>query len=77
LEVFGDVEELAAECRFRDCRHGAEPRCAVRAAAASGRLDPARAANCRKLLDSTNALERKRRWKAIHRAMRRMPDKRG
>lgn len=74
--VFGDVEELAAECRFRDCRHGDEPGCAVRAAAANGRLDPARAENYRKLRDSTTALERKRRWKAIHRAMRHMPDKR-
>jgi len=44
--VFGaieaEVEALAAECRFKDCRHEAEPGCAVQAALAEGRLDPAR-----------------------------------
>src|SRR5699024_2466354 len=30
--AFADVEELAARCRFRDCRHADEPGCAVRAA---------------------------------------------
>ena len=32
-EVFGDIAEIAARCRFRDCRHEREPGCAVRAAA--------------------------------------------
>ncbi len=27
--VFGEVAELAARCRFRDCKHGGEPGCAV------------------------------------------------
>ena len=36
--AFADVEELAANCRFRDCRHLDEPGCAVRAAVESGRL---------------------------------------
>ncbi|MBL9214711.1 MAG: ribosome small subunit-dependent GTPase A [Opitutaceae bacterium] len=39
---FADVAALAARCRFRDCRHDAEPGCAVRAALADGSLDPAR-----------------------------------
>ncbi len=34
--VFGDIEELAAECRFNDCAHDAEPDCAVRAAIQDG-----------------------------------------
>ena len=37
--AFADVEELAQGCRFRDCTHGAEPSCAVRAAVDSGALD--------------------------------------
>lgn len=48
-DTFADVEALAAECRFRDCAHGAEPGCAVRAALADGRLTPERLASWRKL----------------------------
>lgn len=41
---FEDIEALAAQCRFRNCQHGQEPSCAVRAAVASGDLDVARIA---------------------------------
>ncbi|WP_045732594.1 ribosome small subunit-dependent GTPase A [Pseudarthrobacter chlorophenolicus] len=37
-EMFGDVEELAARCRFADCGHGNEPGCAVREAIEDGLL---------------------------------------
>ena len=37
-ETFPDIEELAEACRFRDCAHGNEPGCAVRAAIAAGDL---------------------------------------
>jgi ribosome small subunit-dependent GTPase A len=47
--AYADVTELAARCRFRDCGHGAEPGCAVAAAIAEGRLDPARYTGWRKL----------------------------
>ncbi len=40
--VFSDVEALVAQCRFRNCSHGPEPDCAVRAAIESGALDAAR-----------------------------------
>jgi ribosome biogenesis GTPase / thiamine phosphate phosphatase len=55
--TFDDLEALAAECRFSDCAHGAEPGCAVREALAAGRIDPDRLANWRKLLaeDRANA----------------------
>jgi ribosome biogenesis GTPase len=36
--AFADVDQLAAECRFRDCRHGDEPGCAVRHAVEEGAL---------------------------------------
>ncbi|HEY8516171.1 MAG TPA: ribosome small subunit-dependent GTPase A [Candidatus Binatia bacterium] len=36
--AFGDVVEIAARCRFRDCRHQTEPGCALREALASGAL---------------------------------------
>ena len=40
--AFGDLEDLAARCRFRDCSHQAEPGCAVLAAVEDGSLDPKR-----------------------------------
>ena len=47
--VFEDIEGLATGCPFRDCRHDAEPGCAVRAALAAGTLDPCRFNSYRKL----------------------------
>jgi ribosome biogenesis GTPase / thiamine phosphate phosphatase len=43
-EVFAEIEQLASGCRFADCRHEAEPGCAVREAA-----DPERLRDWRKL----------------------------
>ncbi len=43
-DAFADVDELAAGCRFADCRHDTEPGCAVR-----GVLDRERLAAWRKL----------------------------
>lgn len=51
LEVFADIDELAAQCRFADCAHGNEPGCAVRAAIASGELDADRYRHYLKLRD--------------------------
>lgn len=47
--AFPDIDEYAAECRFRDCRHDTEPGCAVVAAVEGGTLDPGRLASFRKL----------------------------
>lgn len=40
--TFPEIEALSAGCKFRDCRHDREPRCAVKAAVASGALDGGR-----------------------------------
>lgn len=48
-KAFSDIDELAARCRFRDCTHTKEPHCAVRQAAADGRLSPERLASYLKL----------------------------
>jgi ribosome biogenesis GTPase len=56
-ETFADVIALAPGCRFRDCRHTAEPDCAVRAAVEAGRLDPARLAAYHKLHAELRHLE--------------------
>lgn len=43
-EVFTEIEELAASCRFADCQHESEPGCAVREG-----VDPERLSAWRKL----------------------------
>ncbi|GGK71395.1 ribosome small subunit-dependent GTPase A [Mangrovihabitans endophyticus] len=47
--TFADIADLAALCRFADCRHGAEPGCAVRAAVHDGSLSVRRLESWRKL----------------------------
>jgi ribosome biogenesis GTPase len=79
-QAFADIDSLAAQCRFGDCRHEAEPGCAVLAALSAGTLDPARVENWRKLLreqeffrrkiDPEARQEQKELWKQIHRAAR-------
>ena len=49
-ETFADIEEVAGECRFRDCGHAGEPGCAVAEAIAAGTLDAARVASYQKLV---------------------------
>lgn len=81
-QTFIDVEELAAQCQFRDCRHESEPGCAVRAALAAGQLDPGRLANKRKLereqefllrkMDAEKKREERNRNKIVHRNVRKM-----
>ncbi|GGT42017.1 putative ribosome biogenesis GTPase RsgA [Streptomyces chromofuscus] len=49
-QVFSEIEELAAECRFHDCAHDSEPGCAVLAAIESGELPVRRLESYRKLV---------------------------
>jgi ribosome biogenesis GTPase len=82
-EAFPDVEALAAGCRFRDCRHDAEPGCAVLAAAGCGDLPPERLESWRKLQrelrwlagkqDVRIRLEEEARWRVIQRSVRNHP----
>ena len=37
-KTFPEIEELAAQCRFADCSHTAEPGCAVQGAVERGEL---------------------------------------
>ena len=84
--TFEDIEAIAARCRFRDCKHEAEPGCAVREALETGQLDHGRYNNYRKVgkeiafeARKTNVrlrLEEQKRWKKIHLAARKRPDKR-
>ncbi len=79
-ENFSDVEALAEQCRFRDCKHQREPGCAVRAAIEAGKLDPQRFANFLKLSDEVAAAASKaanrRAQKADDKAPGKTPNKR-
>lgn len=41
-QAFSDIEELAGQCRFRNCSHKKEPGCAIRKAINEGGLDMGR-----------------------------------
>ena len=79
-EVFGDLTDVAANCRFRNCKHEKEPGCAVRDAAAGDPTVLARLESKRKLereqerLDSARDLrakaEQRRELRRRARAMR-------
>ncbi len=58
--VFDDIEALAGECRFSDCRHEGEPGCAVRAAIDRGEVDAVRLESRRRLEAEAESLERRK-----------------
>jgi ribosome biogenesis GTPase len=62
-QAFDDIEELAVNCRFRDCGHRNEPGCAVQSAISDGRLDPDR-------LRSYMKLQKELRYLAARQAMK-------
>ena len=57
--AFPEIEEAAENCRFRDCRHEAEPGCAVIAEIEAGRLDKARLASYHRLLREAEHLDQR------------------
>ena len=67
--VFSDIEERSRACRFADCAHGAEPDCAVTAAAESGEMDPRRLQRYIVLRDEVEQqrIREQRRARAAHR----------
>ena len=60
-ERFADIEELAGQCKFHDCKHGTDQGCAIRAAMAAGTMDPARFEGFRKLEEELAKLQASRR----------------
>ncbi|MFC7678677.1 ribosome small subunit-dependent GTPase A [Paenibacillus sp. GCM10028914] len=60
-ETFSDVEELACDCRFHDCRHESETGCAVQQALREGALDQGRFANYKKTERELAYIARKER----------------
>jgi ribosome biogenesis GTPase / thiamine phosphate phosphatase len=64
--AFADIDELAAGCHFRDCRHQSEPGCAV-----VGHVDPGRLRNWRHLSQPVDRAEQKRRARILGKSYRR------
>jgi ribosome biogenesis GTPase len=83
-DAFADIEALATQCRFTNCRHEAEPGCAVRSAVESGALDRARLESHLKLArearpfgmkhDKRAQAEIRRKWRELAKS-RRAPKK--
>lgn len=48
-ETFSEIEELAQQCRFRNCQHGSEPGCAIQFALEAGTLSIKRLRSYQKL----------------------------
>lgn len=74
-DLFSDLTELAANCRFKDCRHETEPGCAVRKAIESGQLEETRLNRWRKLkaeeaFNSASLAERRSKDKAFGKMVR-------
>jgi ribosome biogenesis GTPase len=79
-ETFDDIEQLAAQCRFNDCRHQEEPGCAIRPALEKGEIDQVRFKNFLKLQrelkykearhNAKVRMEQSKRWKTIAKTRR-------
>jgi len=86
-EVFGDIEDLVESCKFKNCTHGNEPGCAVRAALETGSLPENRWERYQKLqkemlfMDSkkNDSLRRdlKSKWKQINKQQKQIKKHKG
>lgn len=80
-DVFADINEIAAGCRYADCTHIHESGCAVKDALANGIIKEAQLENFYKLkkeneyldslIDKNIYLERKKKEKRLHREIKR------
>ena len=78
--AFSDVEDLAAACKFADCRHETEPGCAVLSSIAAGDLGRDRVDSWRKLqrelafqarrTDARLRADESRKWRQVSKDQR-------
>lgn len=79
--TFMDIEELAAQCKFRNCTHTNEPGCAIQKALTTGKLEINRWQSYQKLKAENDYMEDKesymiakgRREKEISKLIKKMP----
>jgi ribosome biogenesis GTPase len=58
-EAFEDIEEIAKQCSFKDCKHQKEPQCAIKQALKDGVLSQERYESYRKLQREIHFMEQK------------------
>jgi ribosome biogenesis GTPase len=85
--AFPEIAALAVQCRFGNCHHEQEPGCLVREAIENGAIPADRWLSYAKLqrearhyaleADATAGRAEKQKWKAIHKANKRMYRERG
>lgn len=82
--TFTDIEELAAQCKFRNCTHTNEPGCAIQKALTTGELETDRWQSYQKLKAENDYMEDResymiakgKREKEISKLIKKMPIKR-
>lgn len=80
--TFNDISEIAKHCKFNDCKHENEPKCAVQQAIASGLLDEDRLHSYFKVIKEQEYLSNRQsqsaakierdKWKPIHKRIKNM-----
>ena len=79
-KAFEDIQSIADNCRFKNCKHGSEPGCAVQEAIGNGELDSERYKNYIRMkrearyletrMDGNAQMAEKKRWKEISKLQR-------
>lgn len=65
-ESFSDVEQIALQCRFHDCRHQNDQGCAIRQAVTEGKLDAERLDSYLRLDEEIEKLRRRQKKRQIN-----------
>ena len=84
-QYFDDIENIAQNCRYSDCKHNSEPECAVKEAIFQGMLDKDRLESYIKMKNELDFLFKKQsqktsqiereKWKNIHKQIKNLNKK--
>lgn len=69
-QLFNDIEALALQCKFSDCKHQSEPGCAINKALSEGILDKGRYESYLKLQKEKKFLDMRKNQKLLRHAQR-------
>ena len=60
---YREFQSVLGTCKFRDCKHGSDPGCAIREAVEKGEIDPIRFENYHRLIESRNESKSQRHFR--------------